>query len=310
MIECRIFRRIGCLLAVVSFVGPGTGHAAESSSNAPTPPLNTVSDASALYARAIQYAKGDGVDQDRQKAAECMRKSAELGYAVAQNDLGVYYAKGLGVPQDYIEAAKWYRKAAENGDPLGQYSMGRCCLEGRGVSSNVVESLKWFKMAAAQEQPDALLALGYLYMESHQDLPADWKEARQWFQKAVDQGKFGALNPIGFMYERGGLGIDQDLNKAIQTYRDAAEKNEPEGQMNVGRMYYEGLGVRADYQEAYKWFYVAHSNGSGLANHYLLELEGQNPAHGAALTREQIQKAIQEAVQIQQRLVKSARKPK
>ena len=273
-------------------------------------PSNAPSQAKELYLSALDYAKGSGVPRDQHQAAEYMRQSAELGYAIAQNDLGVYYAKGFGVAQDYAEAAKWYRKAAENGDPLGQYSLGRCYFEGRGLPTNVVESIKWYKMAAAQNQPDALLALGYIYFNGQPGIPADWLEARRWFQRAVDQGRIGGLNPIGFMYEYGGQGIEQNINKAVQTYREAADRGDVDGQMNLGRVYMEGSGIKPDFEEAYKWLYVARANGSGIANHYLQELEGSDLNQGALLTPEQIGKAIQAAHQILREKVKTKARTK
>ena len=43
------------------------------------------------------------------------RKSAERGYAGAQNSLGVMYMQGLGVKADCGEAVRWYAKAAAQG---------------------------------------------------------------------------------------------------------------------------------------------------------------------------------------------------
>ena len=42
-------------------------------------------------------------------------KPARMGYANAQNSLGLCYANGWGVPQDFEQAATWYRKAAAQG---------------------------------------------------------------------------------------------------------------------------------------------------------------------------------------------------
>jgi len=293
-VDVSLARALALALCLSALIQPAVG---DDATGAPA----GVSRAMDLYARALRCAKGDGVPQDYSQAAEYMRQAAEAGYALAQNDLGVYYAKGLGVKQDYAEAAKWYRKAADQGDPLAEYSLGRICLEGRGVPTNVVESLAWYKKAADQNQPDALLALGYLYFEGHEGIRADWREALHWFQKAVAAGRAGALNSIGFMYEHGGTGVDQDLSQALNSYRDAANRNDAEGQMNLGRLYYEGLGVKTDYAEAYKWFYLAHSNGSGIANHYLQELEGSALMHPALLTPDQISKATQAAQEIQRK---------
>ena len=43
------------------------------------------------------YQNGDGVTKDDKKAVEWYTKSAEQGYALGQNNLGVMYENGQGV---------------------------------------------------------------------------------------------------------------------------------------------------------------------------------------------------------------------
>src|SRR5690606_41988002 len=62
---------------------------------------------------ALPIFTGDGVSQDMERGAELLRRAAEVGYAPAQNSLGLSYDFGEGVSQDYVEAARWYRAAAE-----------------------------------------------------------------------------------------------------------------------------------------------------------------------------------------------------
>lgn len=249
------------------------------------------SDARFEYQEAVRYAKGEGVPKDYVKAAECMRRSADQGYALAQCDLGAFYARGLGVKQDYEEAARWYRKAADQGEPFAEYSLGFIHSIGRGVPVDLQEALKWFKRAAEQNQPDALLALGDAYMNGRDGILIDQKEALKWFQKAVDHGRFEALDSIGFIYEYGGGGVEQNPGRACECYREAAMKGDARGQMNLGRMYLEGTGVKKNLVEAYTWFDCAYKNGEGVAKHYLEELRGESPLSGNSLTAEELKQA-------------------
>ena len=63
------------------------------------------------------YRDGSGVSRDYAQAFAWFRKSADLGNATAQNNLGVMYRDGSGVSQDYAQALEWYRKAADQGRP-------------------------------------------------------------------------------------------------------------------------------------------------------------------------------------------------
>lgn len=61
------------------------------------------------------YYWGDGVEQDRVKAAECYLRSAELGNPETQYKIATMYETGDGVEQDLDKAMLWYQQAAEQG---------------------------------------------------------------------------------------------------------------------------------------------------------------------------------------------------
>jgi hypothetical protein len=96
------------------------------------------------------YWTGQGVPQDYQEALEWYRKSAALGNAEAQSNLGSMYANGEGVPQDDIEAVKWLLKAAEQGMTHAQYLLGLRFAEGRGVTRDNVKAYVWFSLVIAR----------------------------------------------------------------------------------------------------------------------------------------------------------------
>ncbi|MDP6367170.1 MAG: SEL1-like repeat protein, partial [Nitrospinota bacterium] len=52
-------------------------------------------------------------------------------YAYAQNRLGEMYERGQGVPVDYKLAIKWYRKSAEQGFAIAQNNLGSSFWRGK-----------------------------------------------------------------------------------------------------------------------------------------------------------------------------------
>lgn len=62
-----------------------------------------------------RYYSGNGVPQDKEKAAELYREAGENGDVTAQYTLGYMYDKGDGIEKDRDVAICWYEKAAENG---------------------------------------------------------------------------------------------------------------------------------------------------------------------------------------------------
>ncbi|MDE5308352.1 hypothetical protein PY546_20510 [Providencia stuartii] len=72
----------------------------------------------------------DGLDGevDYQKAKMWYEKSAQQGVAAAVNNLAVLYEKGEGVQQDEEKAIDLYRQAANMGSAIAQMNMGGSLL--------------------------------------------------------------------------------------------------------------------------------------------------------------------------------------
>lgn len=81
-------------------------------------------DATAEYNMGVAYARGQGVPQDYQQAADWLRKAAEHGVADAEFALGVAYANGQGLPQGSTHPSL----ANYSSGPLIGSSCGLCSL--------------------------------------------------------------------------------------------------------------------------------------------------------------------------------------
>jgi uncharacterized protein len=69
----------------------------------------------AQYNLAVMYHKGDGVNQDSQKAFFWYDKAAKAGLAIAQYNLGMLYFEGAIIPKDEEKAKELWKKAAAQG---------------------------------------------------------------------------------------------------------------------------------------------------------------------------------------------------
>ena len=70
-------------------------------------------------------------------------KSAEHGFAMAEQTMGQSYQTGWGVAQDDATAAQWYQKAAQQGEPLAQYQLGLMKARGQGVPKDCEVAKSW-----------------------------------------------------------------------------------------------------------------------------------------------------------------------
>ena len=205
-----------------------------------------------MYQLGENYYYGkNGYEQDYTKAVEWFRKSAEQGFARAQNDLGYCYQLGEGVPQDYKEAVKWYRKSAEQGYAEAQYVLGICYDSGLGVSKDINEAVKWYLKSAEQGYALAQTRLE----ENGYSLEASAEEMYQ----------------LGENYYYGKNGYEQDYTKAVEWYRKSAEQGYATAQNDLGYCYQWGKGVSKDYNEAVKWYRKSAEQGNAAAQKWLKE---------------------------------------
>lgn len=74
---------------------------------------------------------------------------------VLLNFLGSAYYWGDGVPQDRTKAAQLYLRSAELGNPETQYKIATCYEQGIGVDQDINKAMYWYQESAKQGWPDA-----------------------------------------------------------------------------------------------------------------------------------------------------------
>ena len=212
------------------------------------------------YRLGKQYACGEGVPQDDDRACQWYAKAAaqgheaglsvlkqlaKQGYVAAQYCLGDMYNYGEGVPRNGDIACQWYAKAAAQGHYAG---------------------LSILKQLAAQGEAAAQYRLGDMYKEG-KGVPRDGDIACQWyakaaatFKEAAEQGDAEAQFCLGDMYKEGkgvprdGAGARQWYTKAAATFTKAAEQGDAEAQFRLGDMYKKGIGVPRNGDIACQWY--------------------------------------------------------
>lgn len=107
----------------------------------------------------VRFFKGEGVDQDRSKAAIFFETAAGSGHASAAFWRGFQSLKGLGVPLDKPEAARWFEKGAQMGHPRAAYNLARLLADGTGGRRDRTAARKWFQVAADEGHDKAAAAL-------------------------------------------------------------------------------------------------------------------------------------------------------
>jgi len=69
-----------------------------------------------IHKIAVMYELGTYVQKDLHKALKWHLRAANLGYASAQSDVGIFYEDGLTGRPNIATAVFWYKKATAQGD--------------------------------------------------------------------------------------------------------------------------------------------------------------------------------------------------
>ena len=89
-------------------------------------------------------------------------KAANQGNISAMNNLGYMYEKGDGVDQNWQKAAEMFLKAAEKGDAQAQYNIANCYYNGWGIEKNFHEAAKWYQKAFDNGKNEAIQMINYM----------------------------------------------------------------------------------------------------------------------------------------------------
>lgn len=167
-------------------------------------------------------------NRDYEKALPILRKSAELGNAEAQYNLGYFLQNGVGITKNEKEAFEWYKKSSENGFNDGHYAMMMAYGNGTGTEIN---SEKAFEYA--------------LKCAKNNDATCMWNIVNCYKQ---------------------GLGITKDLNKMLEWATKLSLLENPENlnlsgnitstRLSLAYMYRDGDGLEIDFYKSYIWFLI------------------------------------------------------
>ncbi|KAK3300515.1 uncharacterized protein B0H64DRAFT_381075 [Chaetomium fimeti] len=138
--------------------------------------------------------------------------------------IGRMYLRGEGVEQNFERAKIWFDAGESLKDAQSQYGLGLLYLNGYGVKADAGQAIDYFKAAATQDYGPAEVQLGYLYLDhgSNEDVAT----ANHYFELASRWANIDAYyhlaeaNNIGVTHDR-------SCSTAVSYYKHVAERAEP-----------------------------------------------------------------------------------
>ncbi len=165
-------------------------------------------DAPKLFDQGMNALTGGSATRSSANALEYFHRSAELGYAPAQDVLGYFYETGITTPAEPGQAADWYKKAAQQDDSLAQWRLGQLIYAGAFPPRDLNEASSWLLKSAAHGNAFSECLLGMIELERN-----DYAKAAEWFRKSAEQGLPQAQQQLGLLLQRG-QGVREDKFEA------------------------------------------------------------------------------------------------
>lgn len=235
-------------------------------------------DVTAMGEAGIQYARGIGVKQNKERGLDLLSNAALHGNATAAEVLSVYYANGEPgfVDKDPAKSHEWTIVAAKLGNLSSIVAGCVDFLDGTGTPRNYPEGERLCNEAVARGDANGALNLGYLYSTDSPGLAKDRAKAAMYLEKAIALGSKDALDHLSNVY-RGGDGLPADYAARFKLIKPFADKGDVVSEVEVGISYYLGQGVAKSDTLAVQWLTKAADAGSARGMHELslLVLEGE-----------------------------------
>ena len=227
-------------------------------------------------------------DEFKQLSSQAQAGDREAQYWLAS----LYNGNGKFVPKNSERFLDWLKKSAEQGyAPAQQALEGFANRNIFGTNSDSVKAEMYLLRGAEQGNADSQFWLGVAYQQNRFGT-TDLKEGAKWYRKAAEQGHPDAQACLGMLYELG-EGVEQDYALAAEWYRKAAEHvpdlgGAGQGRNDLGLLYMEGLGLPKDYIQAYMWFSVRGADNLNLK--YIEPMMTPEQIHAAKRLAEQWEK--------------------
>ena len=193
---------------------------------------------------------GDGCTQDKTKAEELFKQYAIDGNSMY--NIGYFYSD----QDDFDKSFKWYKRCfEEHSDIYAAYKLGIQYYLGRGCTQDKTKAEECFAVAVNDgwDADDFIWDIVNVYYENE-----DYEKSIKYLELFInsnscygdDLGNAQFLTGLFYTKES----AVQNFTKAIEYFKLALKNGIVSSALELGKIYYEGKGVKQDKKQAEKWF--------------------------------------------------------
>lgn len=253
----------------------------------------------ATYRCAYCYEYGIGTKKDSSRAVQFYRKASSLGEPLSMHRLAIILLHGLlNQTKNPKEGMTWLKRAASMANenhPEALHDLA-LCFEKNGCSAVIPDenyALDLYKRAANYAYPPSQFKLGYCYEFGMLGCPIDPPTSIYYYQMAASKGDSDAELALSGWHL---TGADKILAQSdVEAYvwaRKSADKKNPKAEFAIGHYSEKGIGVRADLEEAKRWYARAAAQGNKRALARLSELKKSSKENLSKLDKDGKEKSL------------------
>ena len=153
----------------------------------------------------------------------------------------------------YETAMQFFSEGFRSGDAASGYYLARMLELGLGIEPDPVAALQLYQLAAESGNVEALNRVALMHYRGEAGIIQDYAEAARLFALAAEQEDRNALFNLGKLYFEG-KGVRRNASRAIGYYRRAAEKDHILALNTLGALYRAGAKSAEDLARARKYF--------------------------------------------------------
>ena len=184
--------------------------------NPQTPPISQTpvepKSVDELITEALKYDK----EKQYEKSLQLYLMAADLGSALAQNNVGYSYLFGEGTAKDFAKAVYWFEKSAAQNFAGAYNNLGLCYSNGFGVVQDKYKALECYQKAADLGSKKALENIEAIkkYLELHPEIKKSIDDHPEIPQTPISQTSISPIEELN-----GLIGLDnvkQDVMEMVQ----------------------------------------------------------------------------------------------
>lgn len=216
-----------------------------------------------LYRLGTMYHDGKGVEQNRAKAFEYFKRSAELNNANGLYALGKYYADEKMDLYNPLEAEKCFLASVKEGNEYAKCALALLYQDKTSSLYNIDKAVKLLQEAIENDNSTAYCQLGKIYLDKETGY-YNQEKSIEYLEKASGLGNMDAVCNLGKTYADKNSEY-YDLKKGIEYLEKAAGQGNANAMYQLGKIYSDKESPAYDIHKAVNHLNVAAEKGNSYA---------------------------------------------